>query len=197
MAGVLDDPVLSKAVQADFEAGILSLREIASAHSKPGKSFSHVTLKHHADAVGWTRSLKARIQRAAESKAQHQIAREQDSKLTEATERQVIEANAERIAQVRTTHRRSAARLIKITEAQLQQLEAMSPEEQLIAYKVSKSIADQLRAAVEIESGTYGFSKDTPEQPPQDDDQVDLQELARGMAFMLTRAVISKAKESV
>ena len=187
-------------VRPDFDAGILSLREIAAKHSTEEWSFTHPPLARYANEHGWERNLTAAIQRRADAKVQREIARAArppDAPLDPITERQVIEANAERIALVRGTHRVVAAELIEITKKQLATLKAMSDAEMLAHYKVSKSVADQLRTAVDIENGTYGIGKDAPpESPPGDNDQpIDVKELALSVAFLLMRTVVEKAKE--
>jgi hypothetical protein len=193
MAAVLDDTELAKAVRLDYEAGILSLREITAAHSTPGKSFSHVTLSNYAVASGWSRNLKPRIQAKATEKVQRGIAREHDPKLDLATEREVIEANAERIAQVRGEHRSDIKRARKIVLKLMTELEAA---ETLLGLERSvKIVVDSLRGVIDMEREAYGMA-DSAVEPPPGDNHVDLNELARGVAFMLTRAVIAKAKDT-
>jgi hypothetical protein len=197
MAAVLDDPELAKAVRLDYEAGILSLREVAKAHSTKDRSFSHVTLKTFAEANGWTRNLKARIHAKAEEKAQREIAREQNPGLDAATEREVIEANAERIAQVRGEHRHDIKRARDLVLKLFKELE--EAESLLELDRTLKLAVESLRSVVDMEREAYGMAKGAAEPPPPADgeDNVDLKELARGVAFMLTRAVIQKAKDPV
>jgi hypothetical protein len=196
MAAVLEDSELAKAVRLDYEAGILSLREIAKAHSTDGRSFSHVTLKNFAEASGWSRNLQPKIHAKATEKVHRAIAREQDPKLDAATEREVIEANAERIAQVRGEHRHNINRARKLVLKLFGELEGA--ESLLELDRTLKVAIDSLRSVVDMEREAYGMAKGAAEPPPTggDDDPVDLKELARGVAFMLTRAVIQKAKDT-
>lgn len=197
MAGVLDEDLeLAKAVRADFEAGVLSLREIATRHSTPGRSFSHVTLANYAESAGWTRSLSKRIKAKAEEKVQRTIAREQNTALNEATERQVIEANAERIAQVRSEHRADIKRAREIVLRLMTELEG---QKKLIdCNRTVKTMTESLRNVIDLEREAYGILRGAPpeEQPGagSDDAPIDVRELARGMAFLLSRAVIEKAQ---
>jgi hypothetical protein len=228
MRNPLDDaPVeVVQAIRRDYEPGILSLREIVRAHSTPEFKFSYMTLDRYAIAQGWTRDMRNSIQAKAEQKNQRAIAREQrneDTKLDQITERQVIEANAERIAQVRGEHRADIAQARKLLLIQFRKLEllcggegaveklriviaeASNSKELLDATKqlaaeepILRGLMQSLRTVIEMEREAYGIDKGEAEKPPGDDSlPVDLTELARGVAFMLTRAVIAKAREQV
>lgn len=222
-----------QAVRLDYERGVLSLREIASAHVTPEFPFNHMTLARWAKDQGWTRDLRGAIQAKAEDKTRRTIAREQrkeardqrdeSTKLDKITERQVIEANAERIAQVRGEHRADIARARSLLLAQFAKLEllcggkevldqlrgviasASNPKELLEVTKqlaaeepILRGLMQSLRTVIELEREAYGIDKGEVEKPPGDDSlPVDLTELARGVAFMLTRAVIAKAREPV
>lgn len=105
------------AVERDFRAGVMSLREMAKAHG-----VSHVRIKAHADAQGWTRDLKAKIQ----AKADELIQRREAAALTVQDERGVVDANAQVIANVRTAHRQDIARARALANALMAELEAQT-----------------------------------------------------------------------
>lgn len=88
-------------IERDYRAGILSVREIAAAYG-----CSHVAIGKRAKTRGWVRDLSAKIQAKAEelvTKAEVTGSVTKTEQL--ATEREIIEANAHRIAEIRSAHR--------------------------------------------------------------------------------------------
>lgn len=221
MAAVLDDIERWAAIRPDYEAGILSLREIAKAHSTPEWKRSHTAIEKYANANGWMRSLKARIQQRADAKVQRQIAREHDTRLSVATERQVIEANATRIAQVRGEHRHDINRARKLALSILERLELIGGEgaterlraalaqdhdkakaqalEQLESEEpLLRGALNSLRMVIQIEREAYGMDDLPPSaiDPSDDTKPLDRREIARQVAFMLTREAIERARQT-
>lgn len=88
-------------IEADFRTGLLSLREIAAPYD-----VTEGAIRKKAKQRGWTRNLAAKIKAKAEEKIQREAA--QATLLTPATEAQVVEANAELVAQVAKRHQRVA-----------------------------------------------------------------------------------------
>lgn len=95
-----------EAIRIDFEAGVLSLREIAKKHDN---AVSHVQIKRRADKEGWTRDLKAKIDHKAEELVRREAVREEQRAAARVNEGVVVEANARAIADVRLSHRRDIA----------------------------------------------------------------------------------------
>lgn len=110
-----------EAVEADYRAGVLSLREMAAAHS-----VSHVAIKKRADRERWTRDLSAKIKAKAEDLVNRAVVTTSVNSERAVTERQVIDANAERIAQVRGEHRGDIQRLRTLALGLLGELEGQS-----------------------------------------------------------------------
>jgi hypothetical protein len=105
-------------IEADYRAGVLSVREIASAHG-----VSHTAINKRANKDGWERDLSAKIKAKAEalvSKAE--VSSEVSSKKAE-TDRVIVEANAEAIARVRLAHRSDISRARKLAMSLLSELE--------------------------------------------------------------------------
>lgn len=90
-----------ESIERDYRAGILSLREIAAAHG-----VSHVAVNKRAKRDGWDRDLSARIQAKAEALVNREAVTALVTNEARVTEREIIESNATRIAQVRGEHRR-------------------------------------------------------------------------------------------
>ncbi len=105
-------------IEADYRAGILSLREIAAQHG-----VSHVAIQKRAKKNGWSRDLAAKIQAKAEELVTKSAVTAAVTKAALATERQIIEANAERIARVRGEHRADIGRMRALVLALLAELE--------------------------------------------------------------------------
>ncbi|MDN7825105.1 hypothetical protein QZN01_20855 [Burkholderia cenocepacia] len=107
-------------IEAEYRAGVLSLREIAKLH--PG--VSHVSIKRRADKEGWTRDLAEKIQAKAEDLVTKQAVTPEVTAKRAVTEREVIDANAARIAQVRGEHRVDISRARALAMTLLAEVEA-------------------------------------------------------------------------
>lgn len=111
-------PIDWERVEADYCAGIKSLREIAAEHgTKEG------TIRSRAKAQDWVRDISAKVA----AKAQ-QISRKEDSRSISrsekaATEREIIEASAQAIVNVKLNHRKSIQRHRNLVEALTAELE--------------------------------------------------------------------------
>lgn len=92
-------------IEADFRAGLLSIREIAAANG-----VSHVSISKRAKRDGWERDLAAKIKAKADALVtKAEVTKEVTSEQL-VTERRIVEANAQVIADVRVSHRRDIAR---------------------------------------------------------------------------------------
>jgi len=108
-------------IEADYRAGLLSVREIASANG-----VSHVAIAKRAKRDRWERDLTARIKAKAEALVTSRtVTKEVTSERAEA-DRAIVEANAEVIASVRLGHRKDIARGRTLAMALLQELEAQT-----------------------------------------------------------------------
>ena len=106
------------AVERDYRAGILSLREIGTSHG-----VTHGAIRKRATRDGWTRDLQAKIQAKADELVSKALVSKEVSKADLATERQIIDAGAQRIAQVRNEHRQDINRMRSLGTALLAELE--------------------------------------------------------------------------
>lgn len=110
-------------IEIEYRAGILSLREIAAAHG-----ITHGAVNKRAKRDGWTRDLNARIQAKADELVSKQAVSEEVSKAKLATERVLIEANAQVIAGIRSAHRVDIGRARRLCMALLEELEAQTAD---------------------------------------------------------------------
>lgn len=126
-----------------FRAGLLSVREIASACG-----VSHTAINKRAKAEGWERDLKAKIKAKADSLVSK---REVSSKVSTeqlATERGIVEANAEVIANIRMAHRSDITRSRRIANKLLDELEAMTDENGTLRELIDQMKDDEGPAAL-------------------------------------------------
>jgi len=186
---VADKPEVDwEAIEGDFRAGVLSLREIAALH--PGTN--HVAITRRAKKEGWVRDLNAKIKARAEELVTRAAVTADVTEQQKATERQVIEANAERIAQVRGEHRGDIQRLRTLALGLLSELEGQSADPVLLEelgemlrkpdekgvdklndlyQKIistpsridsAKKLAETLKAAIGLEREAYGLDDKKP-----------------------------------
>lgn len=171
-----------EAIEGDYRAGVLSTREIAAAHG-----ISHTAINKRAKAESWERDLSAKIKAKADALVSRREVSSEVSTARAATERQIIEANAERIAQVRGEHRGTAARLNTLGLTLLAELETQSADVEALAklgelmlspdekgrdklnelyHKIistpsridsAKKVAETLRHAIGLEREAYGL----------------------------------------
>lgn len=109
------------AVERDYRAGVLSLREMAGAHG-----VSHVSIKKRADKAGWTRNLQAKIQAKADALVNRTLANSALTGHASVNEYAIIEANAQRIAQIRNEHRTDINRMRSLGTRLLAEIEAQT-----------------------------------------------------------------------
>jgi hypothetical protein len=117
-----------EAIEGDYRAGVLSTREIAVAHG-----ISHTAINKRAKAESWDRDLSAKIKAKADALVSRRAVSSEVSTARAATERQIIEANAERVAQVKGEHRGTAARLNTLGLTLLAELETQSADVEALA----------------------------------------------------------------
>jgi hypothetical protein len=114
-------------IECDYRAGILSLREIA-AHDG---NVTHQAIAKRAKRDGWEQDLTAKIKAKADALVAKQLVDSSVDSSKAATAREVIEANAARIAQVRGEHRSDITRSRNLTIKLLAELESTTDNVEL------------------------------------------------------------------
>lgn len=104
-------------IEADYRAGLLSVREIAAA-----QGVSHVAIGKRAKRDGWERDLGAKIKAKAEALVTSRTVTTEVTAQRVATDRAIIEANAEVIANVRLQHRQDIGRARTLAMSLLDEL---------------------------------------------------------------------------
>jgi len=108
-----------EAIESAYRAGLMSIREIASQ-----QGITHTAINKRAKKERWERDLKAKIKAKAESLVSKREVSRQVSSEKMVSERQLIEANAEVIANVRMEHRGDIRRARNIANSLFDELEA-------------------------------------------------------------------------
>lgn len=117
-----------EALQADYEAGTLSLRELSAKHGMDPKK-GHVQITRLSKREGWTQDLNAKIQARAEAKLRKtlvpadKVPPAKGKAAPRIADAVVIEANAEAIMLVRSRHRRDIARGLGLSLKLMDELE--------------------------------------------------------------------------
>lgn len=124
-----------EAIERAYRAGLLSIREIASAHG-----ITHGAINKRAKRDGWERDLKAKIKAKADALVSKRSVSTEVSTKTPDTEREIIELNAEVIANIRMAHRGDISRSRRLTNKLLDELESLTDEQGTI-----KELIDQLK----------------------------------------------------
>lgn len=125
-------------VEADYRAGVRSLRDIAE-----DAGITEGAIRKRAKRDQWERDLKARINARAEEKVRTQAVRIPGTQLTPKTELEVVEANADAQYMVRISHRAGLHRLKELKDKLLAQVEQESESH--------REAIDDLRKLAEID----------------------------------------------
>lgn len=108
-----------EAIESAYRAGVMSLREIASQHD-----ITHGAINKRAKKEGWERNLKEKINQKAEALVSKREVSTKVSTEKIISERILIEANAEVIANVRMEHRGDIRRARELTNNLFDELSA-------------------------------------------------------------------------
>ena len=111
-------------VEADYRAGILTDRAIGKGHG-----LSHGAIQKRAKKEGWSRDLAQRIEKRREEKVAKAAVAKHGSQMSLATEKQVIEANAEMQTSVILGIRKDVGLLKKTVLGLASELSALSNQE--------------------------------------------------------------------
>ena len=111
-------------VELDYRAGIKTLRQIADENG-----ISHGAINKRAKRDGWDRDLSKKIQSRADALVSKALVSNSVSKESKTSERQIVDANATKIADVQLSHRRDIQRKRSIVARLMDELEAqVGPE---------------------------------------------------------------------
>lgn len=122
-------------IELDYRAGIKTLRQIADEHG-----ISHTSVKKKADKENWDRDLSARIEKKAEILVSKSEVSNEVSNQKKVSEKQIIDANAQAIVEVRLSHRKDIAKAKNLMNLLLDELES-----QTVARELYEQLGELLR----------------------------------------------------
>lgn len=113
-------------IGAQYRVGTMSLREIASAHG-----ITEGAIRKRAKKEEWTRDLNAKVRAKADELVRKELVRSEVRKET-ATEKEVIDTEAQVQARVRLSHRKDIAKSRSLAMSLLDELEAQTGNAELM-----------------------------------------------------------------
>lgn len=176
-----------EAIESAYRAGVLSLREIASQHG-----ISDTAIRKRAKKEGWTRDLAAKVKAKADDLVRKREVRAKVRSENQISERELVEATAEAIANVRMEHRGDIKRARELANLLFSELSAectdvealhklgelmLSPDEKgqdklndlyhkIISMpqrvKSMKDLSDTLKTLIGLEREAYSIKEDEP-----------------------------------
>ena len=119
-------PIDWERVEADYCAGVKSIREIARENG-----VTDTGVRDKAKKAGWSRSLTGKVAAKAERLLRNEALRSQLRTEKAASDRELVEASAQAIVNVKLSHRKSISRQRDLVERLLQELEAQTGDTEL------------------------------------------------------------------
>ena len=114
-------------IELDYRAGIKTLRQIADENG-----ITHGAINKRAKRDGWERDLSEKINAKADALVSKAAVSSLVSTESRAAEKQVVDANAQAVANVRLAHRRDIQRARKLTNSLLDELEQQTDPDTLV-----------------------------------------------------------------
>lgn len=133
-------------IEADYRAGIKSIRAIADEHGT-----NDARIRKRAKKMGWARNLSYKINAKAEA-----IMQREATQLDE--EQDIVEANALLVSQVGLNHRLLASRLREKGTKLLQELDSCD-ESLFVQARIFQMLASSLGTVIERERQVFGMDK--------------------------------------
>jgi len=179
-----------EAIERDYRAGLLSVREIAGRYG-----CTHTAINKRARADGWGRDLKVKIRAKADALVSRREVSRVSTVLPVETEQQIIEANAEVIVNVRMAHRSDIRRSRGLANKLLDELEQLTDNRELFEQlgelmrkpddfgndrlndlyhkiialpnrsKIMRELADTLKVLIALERQAYNLDEQEHEEP--------------------------------
>lgn len=157
-------------IELDYRAGIKTLRQIADEHG-----ISNPAILKRAKRDDWVRDLSARIDKKANElvikdlvSANNDLVSKNQKLLTKnrkLQENQLIEANAQAIAEIRLSHRKDFQRFKKTVNDLQQELDELNalkdPDNLVLRTKVLKDLTDTHAKLVSLKRQAYNMDKET------------------------------------
>ena len=174
-----------ESVERDYSAGLLSLREIAA---KYGVDESGIRYK--AKRNGWTRDLSKKIEQRTEDKLRKDLLRSELRSENTISEKEVIEANAQAIVNIKLGHRTSIKKVNSLVESLLDEIETLNESKSVenlpMRVDVTKKLMDTLKTSIDKERQAFGIV-DVP--TPTENAITELVKVCQGNSVSITTSV--------
>ena len=174
-----------ESVERDYSAGLLSLREIAAKHN-----VSHQVIARKAKTEDWSRDLGAKIAAAAEKILGDKQLGDSLGDKKRGTEKEVVEANAQVIVEIKVRHRLVIKKLNGLLDSQMDEIEALNKEKSVenlpMRVDVTKKIADTVKTMIDKERQAFGIV-DVP--TPTENAITELVKVCQGNSVSITTSV--------
>ena len=174
-----------ESVERDYSAGLLSLREIAA---KYGVDESGIRYK--AKRNGWTRDLSKKIEQGTEDKLREDLLRSELRSENTISEKEVIEANAQVIVNIKLGHRTSIKKVNSLVESLLDEIETLNESKSVenlpMRVDVTKKLMDTLKTSIDKERQAFGIV-DVP--TPTENAITELVKVCQGNSVSITTSV--------
>lgn len=146
-------------IELDYRAGIKTLRQIADEHG-----ISNPAILKRAKRDGWVRDLSAKIDKKADELVSKDLVSKEVSKTQKIAEKQIIDANAQAIAEIRLSHRKDFVRFKGTIESLQKELDELNklknPDNLALRTKVLKDLTDTHAKLVALERQAYNMDKE-------------------------------------
>jgi len=171
-----------ESVERDYSAGLLSLREIADKYG-----VSEGLVRRKATQNEWNRDLSKKIQDKADSIVRKESVRSSVRTEKAVSEKEVIEANAQAIVNVKLGHRTSIKKVNGLVESLLDEIETLNKDKSVenlpMRVDVTKKLMDTLKTSIDKERQAFGIV-DAP--TPTENAVTELLKACQGNAVSIT-----------
>lgn len=117
-------------IEAQYRAGVMSLREIAAAHDD---QITEAAIRKRAKRDEWERDLNAKVRAKAEALVRKEQVRSEVRTANAPTEREVVDIEAQVLARIELSHRTDVPRARALVMSLLAELESQTAEPDLFA----------------------------------------------------------------
>lgn len=146
-----------EAIETAYRAGLLSIREIASQHE-----LSDTAIRKKAKKECWVRDLAKKIKQTADEKVRIKEVRAEVRAESKIKERELVEANAEVIANLRISQRKDIRKARDVANNLMAEVDLMDGD---IMKRVStfKSLTEAMKNVIGLERQAYDLDNHAEE----------------------------------
>jgi len=143
-------------VERDYSAGLLSLREIADKYGT-----TEGGIRYKAKQKDWSRDLSQKIEQRTNEKLRKTELRTELRSEKAVTEKEIIEANAQAIVNVKLGHRTSIKKVNSLVESLIDEIETLNKDKSVenlpMRVDVTKKLMDTLKTSIDKERQAFGI----------------------------------------